>query len=294
MIITKPSVYLRDERTKVIYYGIDGSVWHLSGFGMGREGARLGVEPDRFYMPDMELLWLEGARQDGAKYQDTVLSKREIDIEVQITGKTPAEFRERNDRWWRAWSTRIPGTLAVWTATAGWRWIRVRLAGNVDTKWGKDPALIKACDYDMTMAADDPLWRSFKSKAHWQNTAGTGSGILQFKNWADHVAHPEYVMPGPGIYSIQDGPNGDLIELPRIEYGQTLRLDTHPLRLILRMYDHTTGMDGRSFWRKMKQARRFRNPIEGWSTADIRVGVAGGGTESQIYGVLTPRHLRPF
>ncbi|AXH70416.1 minor tail protein [Gordonia phage Daredevil] len=293
MIITNPSAFLRDDRTKVIYFGIDGSVWHLSGYGQGREGATLGVEPGMLYMPDMELLYLEGARQDGAKYQDTVLPRREIDFEVQIAGKTNREFMARNDAWWRAWSTRTPGTLAMFTSSTGWRWIKVRLAGNIDTKWGKDPSLIKACDYDMTASADDPLWRTFKDKSHWKNTAATGSGVLQFRNWADHEAYPEYVMPGPGTYSIQDGPDGEMIPLPYIKYGQTLRLDTHPLRLILRMYDSTTGVDGRSFWRGMG-TRRFRGSIAPWSDSVIKVAVEGGDVEAQVYGIITPRHLRPF
>ncbi|AOE43719.1 minor tail protein [Gordonia phage Bantam] len=294
MIINNPAMFLKDQRTKVIYYGIDGSVWHLSGYGQGAEGATLGVEPDKFYMADMENLYVEGARQDGASYQGTNLPRREIDVEIQIAGKTVREFMSRNDRWWRAWSTRKAGVLAVFTPATGWRWIKVRLGGNVDTKWGKDPSLIKASDYDMTMAADDPLWRSFKHKAHWKNNGGTGSGIIQLRNWADHDAYPEYVMPGPGIYSIQDGPGGEMIKLPYIGFGQTLRLDTHPLRLILRMYDNTTGPDGRSFWRQMDNARRFRGSFEPWSEGDIRVAVDGGTTESQVFGILSPRFLRPF
>ncbi|ANA86545.1 minor tail protein [Gordonia phage Lozinak] len=286
-------LFLRDRRTKVIYFDINGHVWHLSGFGQGREGATLGVEPDNLYMIDTELLWTEGARQDGSSYEGTVISRREIDFEVQIKSSTVRGFHAINDKWWRGWSARTPGTLAFYTREMGWRWTRVRLAGNVEPKWGKDPALIRACDYDMTIAADDAMFRSAMEFGYWRNVGGTGQGSILLKNTADHIAFPEYVMPGPGTYSIQDGPDGDMIPLTPIRAGQTLKLKTHREKLSLRLYDSTTGIDGRTAWRGWG-TKRFENHLEPHSINRIKVSVTGGTPNSQVMAQVFPRHYRPF
>lgn len=288
-----PNLFLHDQRTKVIYFGPEGQVMHLSGFGAGKEGYRLGVEPSELYFVDMELLWLEGARQDGASYQDTVLAKREVDFEVQIAGDTARQFSARNNHWWESWSTSAPGTLAIFSRYTGWRWIKVRLAGDIQAKWGKDPILIRACDFDMTVAADDPLYRSFREKALWKNTNGTGKGVLQIPNPGDHSGYPEYTMPGPGTYSIQDGPDGEMLELPPVPAGRTMYVNTHPQKLTIRTYDSVTGLDERLAWKGMK-TKRFRKYLKPRSMNKISVKVEGGNANSQVFCSLVPRFYRPF
>ena len=287
------NMFFTDDRTKVIYFGVDGSVWHISGYGQGGEGAVLGVEPGGLYFPELDQIWLESARQLGGTYQGDTFPRREIDFEIQISGKTNREFMLRNRRWWEAWSTRVPGVLAMFTKTHGWRWIRVRLSGNVEPKWGKDPSLIKACDYDMTVTADDPLWRSFREKSHWINKGLSGNGVVQLENMGSMDAFPEYTMPGPGQYSIQDGPDGRMITLPPVKAGQTMRLDTHPLKLSLRVYDNQTGPDGRTAWKGLK-TQRFRGSIPPGGRSRIRVSVTGGNANSQVFATLSPGHYSPF
>jgi hypothetical protein len=284
--------YFTDQRTKLTYFGTQGGVFHLAGWGMKREGVSLGTDPKHLYMPPMESLWTEGARMDGAWYNGTVISKREMDVEFQIESTTRHGFRLRNDWWWSNWSTSKDGVLAAHNEATGWRWLDVRLAGPAEPKQGKDPALIKACDYDVTIVAPEALWRSFKDKSTWVDD-GTHVGTIRNTNWSDIDAFPSYTMPGPGKYFIQDGENGEIINLPELGWGETMKVDTHPLRPFIRVWSAANGSDGKLRWAKMK-GKRLRTPVPANSAARIRVGVTAGAYNAQIQSTVTPRFLSPW
>lgn len=286
-------MFLRDRRTKVIYFDINGHVWHLSGYGQGWEGATLGIEPSKMYMADTELLFTEGARQDGAAYNGKVIQRREIDWEIQIAGRTINEYHQINHKWWRGWSNDTPGVIAFHTRTFGWTWAKARLVGNIEPKWGKDPSLIRACDYDMTISVDNSLFVGRQEFGHWDNRSSSGNGKIVISNPGDVVVFPTYTMPGPGAYSIQDGPGGTMIPLPTVNSGQTMKIFTHNENLICRVYDATTGIDGRTAWKGFG-TKRFQNGLQPGTINEIKVSVTGGTPTSQVMATLTPRYLKPF
>lgn len=285
--------FLRDRRTKVIWYDINGRVWHLSGYMQGFEGATLGIEPSKMYMADADLLYTEGARQDGASYNGNVISRREIDWEIQIAGRTIREYHLINTKWWEGWSMDKTGVLAFFTRENGWRWASARLVGNVEPKWNKDPALIKACDYDMTISVDSSLFDGRQEFGYWKNVSGSGNGRLTISNPGDQKVSVTYTMPGPGTYSIQDGPGGTMIPLTPIKAGQTLKVWSHNEKLICRVYDPGTGIDGRTAWTGYG-SKRFRAMLEPRTVNEIKVSVTGGTVNSQVYATLTPRYFKPF
>lgn len=283
---------LTNKNTKLVYFGTQGGVFHLAGYGMKSEGVTLGTDPKQLFMPPMENLFTEGARMDGAWYQDTVVSKREMDVEFQVEGKTILQFGKRNDWFWSNWSTRKDGTFAACGQNTGWRWMKTRLGGPAEAKWGKDPALIRACDYDVTIVAPHPLWRSFDDRPFWKDD-GSHTGTLRLSNPGDLEAYPTFTMPGPGKYWIQDGENGEIINLPAIGWGDTMKVDTNPLRPFIRVYNSSTGFDGKLNWSKMK-GKRLRAPVLPGTAARIRVGVSQGSYNSQIMATTTPEYLRPW
>ncbi|NKS29207.1 phage tail protein [Rhodococcus hoagii] len=285
---------LTDPRARVVYIGLSGRVWHLAGLRMGEEGVMLGTGPSGLLFPDMDLLWTEGARQEGATYRDTVIPKREIDLVAQVGFEGDKHLYHRVfDAWMRDWSSRQRGHLGVWTTYAGWRWLRVRLGGAPQPQFGKDPALSGTCDFDMTVIADDPLWSSFERDGLWKNTSGVGVGSLRIPNPADEVAWPRFYMPGPGVYEIQDGENGPMIPVPALQAGETLKIDTHPRRPTARVYSAATGENGRNVWALLK-GQRWRRPLQPWSSTVINCTVTGGNAESQVFCLAGPRFERPW
>ena len=291
--------FLTDDRTRMVYIGpVDPYTgkrnrFHLAGSQMGREGVLLGTDPTGLEFPPIELLWSEGAREMGSTYLDTVNTRREVDIQAQISGRSIRDFRQKNDVWWKSWSTRKEGHLCVYTRFNGWRWLAVRLGGAPEPLFNKDPALIRAGDYDMTIVAGDPLWNTFREKFLWKNTSLAGAGYIKIRNASPHEIRPKFYMPGPGIYSIQDGVDGPMIEMPLLEAGETLSIDTHGQRPTVRISsltkpnDTLTGM-------KLLKGKRFRNPIQPWNTSTIKVAVDGGNAQSQVYSIAGPRFDRPW
>lgn len=283
---------LTNQNTKLVYFGTQGGVFHLAGQGMKTEGISLGTDPKQLYFPDMENLWTEGARMDGAWYQDTVLSKRELDLEFQVEGNSIRQFGIRNDFWWSNWSTRMDGVLAGCGEVTGWRWMNVRLGGKSEPKWGKDPALIRACDYDCSIVAPRPAYRSFPDRIIW-NDNGDHQGEMRLANRGELPAYPKFTMPGPGKYWIQDGEGGEIIHLPQIGWGDTMVVDTNNIRPFIRVYNQATGVDGKLNWSKMK-GKRLRAPIRPGTSSRIRVGVSQGSYNAQIMSTVTPEYLRPW
>ena len=289
---------LSDDRTRIVYFGPkrpDGKRprFHLAGFGQGNEGILLGTDPSELEFPPEELLFSEGARQDGATYLDTVYSKREIDLTILISGPNKREFRRLREEWFRSWDSATPGHLGCFTRYNGWRWLGVRRAGAPSPTWGKDPALIRAADYEMTLVADDPLWKSFEEKYLWTNSAGSGNGRLKLRNASDFAVYPKYYMPGPGVYSIQDGPGGKMLSFPRLSSGETLAIDTHPRRPQARIFETQTGLVRRNALKEMR-GKRLRASIPKWQTTELAVNVSGGTYNSQVMSVAGPRFASPW
>lgn len=288
------------DTTKIVYIGQSGKCWHLAGPNMGAEHVTFGTDPTGMIFGPEELLFSEGARQDGATFLRSVKSKRELDFEIQIGGNDPRHHRAVHDAFFRDVSVTRPGRFGVYTKYAGWRWLQVRLGEPPSPKWGKDPALRHYQAYDLMFIADDPLWWSFKNTYEWSNTLGVNETDLALRNAADQVAWPKYVMNGPGRWFIEDPiPGVDsfdeirMVMMPMLETGDTLMLDTHPRHPTLRLYNAATGENGRNVWAQLK-GRRMLYSLPAWQTTNITVRIEQGTAQSSIMSIVGPRFERPW
>ena len=167
--------------TKIVYKGVDGSHWNLSGNLAGREGLSLAPQLSGFYHIPFTSLFTEGPYQVGADYERTDYKKRVINmgvmVNVDIGPATGWRYRMLEQKWWRAWSPTQDGTLCCYTRTHGWRFLKVRLGEDPKTAFALDPAAFENhyMQWDMTVVATQPYWFKRMQTSTWQNTGSTST-----------------------------------------------------------------------------------------------------------------------
>ncbi len=294
-----------DTRTKIVWVDINGRVWHLAGAARGVEGVIIGDDPKGHFFPPHELLFDEGARQDGATFRRSVTSKREIDFKVSIGNLVGLEIADMrhwqmvHDLWWRGWSKKQPGHLCFWTRSKGWRTTQLYLGDAPEPLSGSDPALNLHESYLVSATGFDPFYAALQREVTWVNSAGTNQGVLPVRNDASEDSWALYTCKGPGRYSIQDfdpaaDPDGDIrmLRTPMITSGETLRIDLHPRNRTARVYN-ASGIYLRNVWGQMA-GRRILHAIPPWGTTDINVTVESGDLTSEVVATLTPKNARPM
>ncbi|MGV9666930.1 phage tail protein [Nocardia niigatensis] len=289
--------------TKVVYWGISGRAWHLSGVGAGREGVTWGDSPKGHMFAPVQLLVSEGARQDGATFLRSVRSKKELDFTIDIGGDaiplqftSVRHFHAVHDAWFRDWSTDTPGRLGYFTRHQGWRFQSVRLDAAPEPITGIDPARNFHEAYTMGVVALDPLVQQIGEWDLWVNADGVNEGRVRARNAADQPGWPRYTMLGPGRYSIQDPTDGDglrIVETPVIGVGEELRIDTHPRHRTARVYSDALP-NGRNVWAQLA-GRRWLASLPPWSSTELVVRCSDGATTAASVRVdVTPRSSRPW
>lgn len=291
--------------TKAVWIDIYGRQWHLAGPGVGAEGVILGAGPKGYTFAPHQLLFDEGARQDGATFRRSVVSKRQADFNVSIGNQVGLAIRDIrqwqmvHDLWWRGWSRNAPGHLCFWTRGKGWRTTPLYLGAAPEPMTGYDPSLNLHETYTMSAIGFDPFWSSLQREVTWINSAGTNQGVLNMRNDASEPGWARYTLKGPGRYSIQDfdpaaDPDSDLrmLQLPMLVTGETLQIDLHPRDRTARVYN-ASGSYLRNVWAQMA-GRRILNPIPPWGTTPIAVTVESGDLTSQVVGTLVPKNARPM
>jgi hypothetical protein len=185
-------------------------------------------------------------------------------------GQIDTIFRYRmiEQRWWASWSAKEDGYIGVFTRTHGWRFIRVRLLEEPKNAFALDPAAWgnNFMEYDMTAIAVDPYWRKRIETDTWTND-GDGEGSIPHTPWdqleqlienildglipgisnlipgkhvgegnlivpnrGDQTVFPKFLISSPGRAWIQDGPGGNMIELPLLTPDDGIVLvDTDPM-----------------------------------------------------------------
>lgn len=291
--------------TKMLWIDTLGHVWHLAGQGAGIEGVIVIFDPKGWAFAPHQLLFDEGARQDGATYRRSVISKRPFDFVVSIGNAVGLQIRDMrhwqavHDLWWRGWSRKTPGRLCIWTHGKGWRTIPLYLDHAPEPISGMDASVNLHERYMVGATAFDPFWASIQREVSWTNSAGTNQGVLMMRNDASEDGWARYTCKGPGKYSIQDfdpdaDPTADLrmLTLPMIEDGETLQIDLNPRNRTARVYN-ASGIYTRNVWGQMG-GRRILHPIPPWGTTEITVTVENGDLTSQIVGTLDPLNTRPL
>src|SRR6202000_1539849 len=86
---------LANQLVTIAYVGVDGSIFYLAGPMAPVAGAQDGIVLQKHMglMSPFTLLQLQGARQDGATWTDTVYDVGEIMLSVEASGIAPQNIR---------------------------------------------------------------------------------------------------------------------------------------------------------------------------------------------------------
>lgn len=150
----------------ISYISHDGEVvFHLMGPFSPVAGVQPGVTITRESIKGLIAAWQTldqaGANQDGVTFNDAVYQPAEIDMVVEVSGRTPQETRQVIRSWIDAWDAHKQGELRIYTDETGEWWAPVR--------WIKAPmdALMRAQSnrqrFVWTARIDDAFWRSHDS-----------------------------------------------------------------------------------------------------------------------------------
>lgn len=210
---------LKNEMPWITYIGVDGSIFYLAGPCAPVPGAQNGVALTKHMglMSPFELLKLQGARQNGSTWTDTMYDSGEIMLGLEASGTTPQGIRDVLRQWISAWDPEVGnngfpkqlGKLSVFTPDLGEWWANVRLAKNLSDVMDKDYTFSGKQTLTWEVHNDDAFWYSVDSTSQFEvdfnseafrmaglanNTAALGNGWTQL-----------YDQTGFGTYGLRDG-----------------------------------------------------------------------------------------
>jgi hypothetical protein len=261
--------------TKIMWIGVDGSVWQLAGNYGGANGLTLAPHAVGLMHSPFQSIFSEGPYQIGAHYERTDYKKRDINIGVMVGvdyggGNADAlntsnwRYRMLEQSWWRSWSPSRQGYFCIYTRTHGWRFLRAQLAEAPATPFELDPVAFgnNFMQWDMKITCVQPYYTRKMLTASWTNTTATsieydillelielvtngslladglvlpGStiGSYTFNMWnnGDFPAWPKFFvdLPDGGVAWIQDGPGGNMLQLPTLSPATgPILVDTDP------------------------------------------------------------------
>lgn len=181
------------------------------------------------------------------------------------------KYRMLEERWWRSWAPDKLGYLCAYTRTHGWRFLRCQLGQAPDTPIELDPVAYdnNFMQWDMVAVAAQPFWQKKWPAESWTNhhststTAETIEFLLErvvnpftfnlltglpdshkllpgrdmgqktFNVWngGDYPQWPKFLVSAPGQCWIQDGPGGNMLQLPLMTDASQgpILVDTDPV-----------------------------------------------------------------
>lgn len=220
------------EAAQILYVGVDGSIWHLSGQGMGEEGVELGRKPKGLYAAPAKTLWSKGAFQEGATFEGVRWEPRDMVFVFNIFAKTGFEFEEIYSRWSRAWSFEEAGTLVYISPISGRREIKVQLLETEEFEPEFDPRLNAYGEMVMTIRAPKPWFTSQPIQDVWVFDGINFKGEVTVSNPTDRPCRLQWVLRSPARFiipdfSFQDDENARrFIRMPFQKLGTDVTIDT--------------------------------------------------------------------
>lgn len=271
-------------------YGVDGSVWHLHGLGMGVEGVIMsGVKG--LYHPlrvprDQRPAFMDGGVPGIPKTDPTV-----TDLKVFTSGPTGIAWEAVENAWWKALSDEEDFVLRVWNrAHTSWREQPYRVQTWPDDDMDSEPE--EDWPWAIPMIAYKPGWRGPTITSKWpaNGVPATGTGTLKFVNPGDLPAWVQISLTNTGVeqWTVPDGIGGDTIPLEVMDESVgDLFVDTDPFALQL-------DADEDSQIAASLLGMRFRFPIppNTMTPVSVPISVSGGPGVAKAY--ITPRWKRPW
>lgn len=281
-------------RTLVQLEGVNGSLFTLSGPGMGAEGVWLGTTVEGIYDAPVKTIWTEHAHQIGASFGAMRNLRRDIVFDVTIGDNSSLTWQEADSEWRKAWSYTEDCKLWIETADSR-RHLKLRLGEQPLFKPERDPNIMQVERVTMTCISGDPWWYEDDATDSWVLTSGTaGSGTVTVENPTDTEVWLKWVLQGSARWVLPDFSFGDSrygrgeldqtrrISMPKQAPGQTFRVDTDPFE------DQLRDMNGSQVWSLMNGVT-FSYPIPPYTKKTelpVSVSEATAGVGVQV---RTPR-----
>lgn len=244
-------------RTLVQLEGVNGSMFTLSGPGMGAEGVWLGTNVEGIYDAPVKTIWTEHAHQIGASFGAMRNLRRDIVFDVTIGDTSSQTWQDADSEWRKAWSYREDCKLWIETADSR-RYLKLRMSEQPLFKPERDPNIMQVERVTMTCVAGDPWWYEDDATDSWVLESGTsGEGSVTVENPTDQEIWLKWVLQGPARWVLPDFSFGDnrydrgeldrtrRISMPKQTAGQTFRVDTDPFE------DQLRDLNGSQVWSLM-------------------------------------------
>ncbi|MGN2634630.1 hypothetical protein ACTD5D_39750 [Nocardia takedensis] len=271
------------------YLGVDGSVWHLHGHQMGKEGVYL-TSLAGFYHPVRVPMVQTPAYMRGAKPGPAKTDPSVIDMKIFTTARTEPDWEDVESAWWNAWSDDEDGVLVATDRRGNERDQAVRLQKYPSDPFDWEPDT--EMEWTMPTVAYSPGWRGPLLTSTWLNSSGTGTGTLNLANPGDLEIWPQYAGWGQegAVVTLPDGIGDVTVELTEFDDGEHWLVDP----------DMTTGVQLDTVTNTQAAARMagllFQHPIPPRTVVPVprTVRVVGGNTATEVKAFMTPLYRRPW
>ncbi len=273
----------------VRYLGVDGSVWHLHGYRMGKEGVYL-TSLAGFYHPVRVPMVQTPAYMRGAKPGPSKTDPSIIDMKIFTSARTEEEWEDVESAWWSAWSDDEDGVLVATDRRGNERDQAVRLQKYPSDPFDWEPDT--EMEWTMPTVAYSPGWRGPLLTSTWLNSSGSGTGTLNLANPGDLEIWPQIAGWGQegAVVTVPDGIGDTSVTLPEFDDGEHWLVDP----------DMTTGVQLDTVTNTQAAARMagllFQHPIPPRTVVPVprAVSVVGGNTATEVKAFMTPLYRRPW
>lgn len=282
--------------------GVDGSLWHLHGTGMGAEGVIL-ASFKGMYHPQRSAMTQEPAFYPGAIPGDPKTNPQKIDLKLTTFAEDPIAWEAVETAWWSAINDEADATLRVFNrAGTSFREMPIRAEAYPDDSMDWEPG--EVWDWSLPLAAYSPGWRgqTIREVARdWvQVTPGEWVGKIRVGNPGDLPAWPEFVLSNTGVeeWTVPDGIGGAVVKLEKFDasIGEIV-VNSDPFALQLdstvesQIAASLLGLRWRNAVEASPRPPGKTGPIE---TVDVEIRVKGPTSPPEAAMYLEPLYRRPW
>jgi len=224
----------------ITWVGTDRQRHYLSGPLAAAEPTR-GVKIQKIKGADAPFKHLtqQGARQDGDDWQAAYFDPIELDLTISVNGTSTIDRRTVFRSWRMGWSPYATGKMSWTTREFGTWWLFLRKQGPLASEL---PAMyVKSAQaLDWACRGDFPFWQSFPSTSQLVASSATqlvdpntakpvnAPNFLGAFNRGNIPAWPQYLLQGPGVFTLADNGSTDREIGIALTFGQTVLLQTMP------------------------------------------------------------------
>lgn len=173
-----------------------------------------------------------GANTPGGDLVAVSTGRREISGQINIMGKTPAEFRENYQRWWRNHPEKEKGRLWFYTRNGEPRYLSVVKSESAGVgAQERDPNVRSlAAQMPWGWVSDHPYFYGYRCRQDLKyiyRTTGHYKAVFYNPSTVPEV-YPDLYLPGGGAFTFSLGYNQPDYRTPMIPRGAELKISFDP------------------------------------------------------------------